>query len=154
VVNEDIINRREDNRSRPKYRRRHGYFTGDGKIAKIGADILKSAKSKDSGKIKIIELAGMIIVPGLIDMHTHLREPGLEYKETIASGAAAAVAGGFTSIACMPNTNPINDNRSITEFIKRKAAEAALANVYPIGAISKDSAGSQLRNSGISKKRA
>jgi dihydroorotase len=116
----------------------------DGKIVRIGTDILKSAKSKDSGKIKIIELAGMIIVPGLIDMHTHLREPGLEYKETIASGTAAAVAGGFTSIACMPNTNPINDNRSITEFIKRKAVEASLANVYPIGAISKDSVGSQL----------
>jgi dihydroorotase len=116
----------------------------DGKIAKIGADISKSAKSRDSEKINIIELAGMIVVPGLIDMHTHLREPGLEYKETIASGAAAAVAGGFTSIACMPNTNPINDNRSITEFIKRKAVEAALANVYPIGAISNGSAGSQL----------
>jgi dihydroorotase len=77
-------------------------------------------------------------------MHTHLREPGFEYKETIASGTAAAVAGGFTSVACMPNSSPINDNRSITEFIKRKAAEAALANVYPIGAISKDSSGSQL----------
>jgi dihydroorotase len=77
-------------------------------------------------------------------MHTHLREPGFEYKETIASGSAAAVAGGFTSIACMPNTNPINDNRSITEFIRRKATEAALANVYPIGAISRESAGSKL----------
>jgi dihydroorotase len=77
-------------------------------------------------------------------MHTHLREPGFEYKETIASGASAAVAGGFTSIACMPNTSPINDNRSITEFIRRKATEAALANVYPVGAISKKSEGSQL----------
>ena len=76
----------------------------DGKIAKIGVDISKYAKSKVSEKIKIIDLAGMIVVPGLIDMHTHLREPGLEYKETIASGTAAAVAGGFTSIACMPNT--------------------------------------------------
>ena len=116
----------------------------NGKIAKIGSDLLKSAKAKDSGKVKIIELAGMIVTPGLIDMHTHLREPGFEYKETVASGAAAAVAGGFTSIACMPNTSPVNDNRSITEFIRRKAAEADLANVYPIGAISKDSSGSQL----------
>ena len=116
----------------------------NGKIAKIGSDLLKSAKSKDSEKVKIIELAGMILTPGLIDMHTHLREPGFEYKETVASGAAAAVAGGFTSIACMPNTSPVNDNRSITEFIRRKATEAALANVYPIGAISKDSSGSQL----------
>jgi dihydroorotase len=120
-------------------------FLEDGKIAKKGANLSKSLKSKDSEKTtKIIDLAGMILVPGLIDMHTHLREPGFEYKETIASGSAAAVAGGFTSIACMPNTNPINDNRSITEFIKRKAAETALVNVYPIGAISMDSAGSKL----------
>jgi dihydroorotase len=116
----------------------------NGKIAKIGSDLLKSVKSRDSEKVKIIELAGMILTPGLIDMHTHLREPGFEYKETIASGSAAAVAGGFTSVACMPNSSPINDNRSITEFIKRKAVEAALANIYPIGAISKNSEGSQL----------
>ena len=71
------------------------------------AQIFQSQQNpKIQEKSKIIELAGMIVVPGLIDMHTHLREPGLEYKETIASGAAAAVAGGFTSIACMPNTNP------------------------------------------------
>jgi dihydroorotase len=120
-------------------------FLKDGKIARIGTNLAKSTKSKDSEEItKIIDLAGMILVPGLIDMHTHLREPGFEYKETIASGAAAAVAGGFTSIACMPNTSPINDNRSITEFIRRKATEAALANVFPIGAISKKSEGSQL----------
>ena len=72
-------------------------FVEDGKIANIGTDLFKIVKIKDSEKItKIIDLAGMIIVPGLIDIHTHLREPGLEYKETIASGAAAAVAGGFT----------------------------------------------------------
>jgi dihydroorotase len=120
-------------------------FLEDGKISKIGTNLSKSTKSKDSEKItKIIDLTGMIIVPGLIDMHTHLREPGFEYKETIASGAGAAVAGGFTSIACMPNTSPVNDNRSITEFIRRKATETALANVYPIGAISRNSEGSQL----------
>jgi dihydroorotase len=116
----------------------------NGKITQIAPELAKSLNPKDKGKLKTIDLASMIIVPGLIDMHTHLREPGLEYKETIASGAAAAVAGGFTSVACMPNSSPINDNRSITEFIKRKAAEASLANIYPIGAISKDSAGSQL----------
>ncbi|MRR17497.1 MAG: dihydroorotase [Deltaproteobacteria bacterium] len=93
---------------------------------------------------KVIDLAGMTLTPGLIDMHVHLREPGMEYKETIATGAAAAVAGGFTTIACMPNTEPVNDNRSVTEFIRRKAAEAGLANVFPIGAISVDSEGRQL----------
>ncbi len=120
-------------------------FLENGKIAKVGTNLAKATKSKDSEKItKVIDLSGMILVPGLIDMHTHLREPGYEYKETIASGTAAAVAGGFTSIACMPNSNPINDNRSITEFIRRKAGEAALANVYPVGAISKNSEGVQL----------
>jgi dihydroorotase len=116
----------------------------NGKIAKTGVDLLQSVKSKDAAKIKVLKLDGMVLTPGLIDMHTHLREPGLEYKETVASGAKAAVVGGFTSVACMPNTDPVNDNRSITEFIKRKAVEADLANVYPIGAISKDSAGQQL----------
>ncbi len=116
----------------------------DGKIIKTGHDLIKPAKSRDTGKIKIIKLDGLLLTPGLIDIHTHLREPGMEYKETIASGSKAAVVGGFTSIACMPNTDPVNDNRSITEFIKRKAAEADLANVYPIGAISKSSAGTQL----------
>jgi dihydroorotase len=116
----------------------------DGKIAKTGADLLKSEKSRDAFTTNIIKLSGMIVTPGLIDMHTHLREPGLEYKETVASGAEAAVCGGFTSIACMPNTDPVNDNRSITEFIKRKALEANLANVYPIGAISRSSEGKQL----------
>jgi dihydroorotase len=116
----------------------------NGKVAKIGTGLLAAAKIKDTGKTKIIDLPGMIISPGLIDMHTHLREPGQEYKETVASGAEAAVAGGFTSIACMPNTDPVNDNRSITEFVKRKAIEANLANVYPIGAVSKKSAGEQL----------
>jgi len=110
----------------------------DGKIAACEATV------KASPDTKVIDLTGMIIAPGLIDMHTHLREPGLEYKETIATGSAAAVAGGFTSIACMPNTEPVNDNRSITEFIRRKASEANLANVYPIGAISADSEGKKL----------
>ena len=116
----------------------------DGKIADLGKDIIKTDKAKNSTDIKIIDLTGMIVTPGLIDMHTHLREPGFEYKETIATGCTAAVAGGFTSIACMPNTDPINDNRSITEFIRRKASEANMANVYPIGAISLGSKGTQL----------
>lgn len=110
----------------------------DGKI-KSCAPALKAGSD-----VKTINLTGMIVTPGLIDMHVHLREPGLEYKETISTGSAAAVAGGFTSIACMPNTEPVNDNRSVTEFIRRKAAEADLANVYPIAAISLGSEGKQL----------
>jgi dihydroorotase len=110
----------------------------DGKIADCGPSV------KAPPDITVLDLTGLIITPGLIDMHVHLREPGLEYKETIASGCQAAVVGGFTSIACMPNTSPVNDNRSITEFIRRKAAEANLANVYPVGAISMHSEGKQL----------
>src|SRR6266542_2578613 len=80
----------------------------DGKIAKIGKPGSLSADGK-----QVIDAAGKLVVPGLIDMHVHLREPGFEYKETIATGTAAAKAGGFTSICCMPNTNPINDTRSV-----------------------------------------
>ena len=93
----------------------------------------------------IIEVpAGFVVVPGLFDMHVHLREPGQEHKETIATGTAAAVAGGFTAVACMPNTSPINDNAGVTEYILQKAAQAGLARVYPIGAVSKGSNGEQL----------
>ena len=79
--------------------------------------------------------------PGLIDMHVHLREPGQEHKETVATGTAAAVAGGFTAVACMPNTSPVNDNAGVTEYVLKKAAEANLARVYPIGAVSRGQAG-------------
>ncbi|MHB8091012.1 MAG: dihydroorotase [Syntrophales bacterium] len=95
-------------------------------------------------ELDVIDISGKILVPGLIDMHTHLREPGDEYKETIASGSEAAAAGGFTSIACMPNTHPVNDNRSTTEFILKRAAECGLVNVYPIAAISLKSEGAIL----------
>jgi len=88
--------------------------------------------------------AGCVITPGLFDMHVHLREPGQEHKETVATGVAAAVAGGFTAVACMPNTSPINDNAGVTEYILQKAAHAGLARVYPIGAVSKGSNGDQL----------
>ena len=85
-----------------------------------------------------------VIVPGLIDMHVHLREPGQEHKETIATGTASAVAGGFTAVACMPNTSPVNDNAGVTQFMLRKATEAGLARVYPIGAVTRGSQGEQL----------
>jgi dihydroorotase len=109
------------------------------KLAKPGSMTLEGAQ--------VIDAAGKIVVPGLIDMHVHLREPGFEYKETIASGAEAARAGGFTSVCCMPNTNPVNDNRSITEFILSQARNAA-AHVYPIGAITKGSKGEELAEMG------
>jgi dihydroorotase len=88
--------------------------------------------------------SGFIVAPGLIDMHVHLREPGQEHKETVATGTAAAVAGGFTAVACMPNTSPVNDNAGVTEYILKKAAEANLARVYPIGAVSHGQQGEQL----------
>ncbi len=88
--------------------------------------------------------AGLLICPGLIDMHVHLREPGQEHKETVATGVASAVAGGFTAVACMPNTSPVNDNAGVTEYILTKAAEANLARVYPIGAVSRGQKGEQL----------
>jgi dihydroorotase len=88
--------------------------------------------------------SGFLVCPGLIDMHVHLREPGQEHKETIATGAAAAVAGGFTAVACMPNTVPVNDNAGVTGFILARAAAANLARVYPIGAVSRGQNGEQL----------
>lgn len=93
---------------------------------------------------QIFDASGLIVAPGFIDLHVHLREPGEEYKETIASGAAAALAGGFTSICAMPNTRPVNDNASVTRFIIDKAREAGLARVYPIGAITRESKGEEL----------
>jgi dihydroorotase len=110
----------------------------DGRVARVGKDL-------PAGGARVLEVPkGAVIVPGLIDMHVHLREPGQEHKETIASGAASAVAGGFTAVACMPNTDPVNDNAGITGYIMKKAAEAALARVYPIGAVSMGSKGEQL----------
>ena len=93
------------------------------------------------------DLQGKWVVPGLIDMHVHLREPGEEYKETIASGTRAAAAGGFTAVACMPNTKPVNDTAAVTRFILEQAAQGS-ARVYPVGAISKGSGGTGLAEYG------
>ncbi len=112
----------------------------DGKIVKV-ARRLTPARKKGA---TVLELPGLVIYPGLIDMHTHLREPGYEYKETIATGSEAAAAGGFTAVACMPNTNPVNDNRSVTEYILRKAGEKNLVHVYPVAAITMNSQGKSL----------
>ena len=96
----------------------------------------------------MIDAAGLIVCPGFVDMHTHLREPGYEYKETIQTGTIAAAAGGFTSIACMANTNPVNDNASVTRYILKKAAEEGVVNIFPVGAISKGLHGETLADIG------
>lgn len=101
--------------------------------------------------VEVFDASGLIVAPGFIDMHVHLREPGQEHKETIASGCAAAVAGGWTSVCPMPNTNPVNDNAAITRYMIEQAERAGLANVFPIGAITKSSDGCELAEMGEMK---
>lgn len=117
-------------------------WVSEGRVVDPGAAIPAHARC--------FELAGKWLVPGLIDMHVHLREPGHEYKETIESGTSAAAAGGFTAVACMPNTRPVNDNAAVTRFILEKAAGCA-ARVYPVGAISRESKGEHLAEYGEMK---
>jgi dihydroorotase len=118
------------------------------RIARVASDLPADGTT-------VVEIPdGLVICPGFIDMHVHLREPGQEHKETVATGTASAVAGGFTAVACMPNTNPVNDNANVTMYILGKAREANLARVYPIGAVSRGSNGelladiADLRNAG------
>jgi dihydroorotase len=109
------------------------------RIARVGRDLATNAG------VTVVDVpSGLVVCPGLIDMHVHLREPGQEHKETVATGTAAAVAGGFTAVACMPNTSPVNDNAGVTAYILQKAAAAGLARVYPIGAVSRGQDGEQL----------
>ncbi len=116
----------------------HDVLIDGDRIAAVGRDLPVDGAS-------VIDIPeGLVVCPGFIDMHVHLREPGQEHKETVASGTASAVAGGFTAVACMPNTTPVNDNANVTAYILSKAAEANLARVYPIGAVSRESKGELL----------
>lgn len=103
----------------------------DGRIVEI---VKPGTGPKD---VETYDASGLFVAPGLVDIHTHLREPGYEYKETIASGTRAAAAGGVTSVVCMANTNPVNDNENVTNYIKNKAKKEGVVNVYPVGAVTK-----------------
>ena len=124
----------------------------DGKVAEIG-EVL-SGESQSSGassvgeEVEVLEAAGLVVTPGLIDMHVHLREPGFEYKETVRTGLLAAAAGGFTGVASMANTLPVNDNASVTEHILSQARCHPYSRVHPIGAITKGMAGEELAEMG------
>jgi dihydroorotase len=109
----------------------------DGVVAEIGEHL-------EAGDAAVVDAAGAVVAPGFIDMHVHLREPGQTHKETIATGCAAAVAGGFTAVACMPNTEPALDSPALIAEVARLAAETGLARVYPIGAITRGRAGHEL----------
>ncbi len=114
----------------------------DGRVARIDGRI-----DAPAGAV-IVDASGLIVAPGFIDMHVHLREPGHEYKETVRTGTLSAAAGGFTAVACMANTEPVNDNRSVTEHILSEARKHGFARVHPIGAISKGMKGEELSEVG------
>ena len=118
----------------------------DGRLTEIGAHLQISAEWQAA--VPEIDLGGKWIVPGLLDMHVHLREPGEEYKETIATGTASATGGGFVAVACMPNTHPVNDCAAVTEFIIERARAQGSCRVFPVGAISRGLAGENLAEFG------
>ena len=112
----------------------------DGRIERVGRKIDRA----DGADLDVIDAEGLIVTPGLIDMHVHLREPGFEHKETIATGTRAAEAGGFTSVASMANTDPVSDSPDVIEYVKMRAKESGSANVFPLGSITKGLAGEEL----------
>jgi dihydroorotase len=116
----------------------------DGRVAGMGAGL-------DFANSEVYDASGLVVAPGFLDIHVHLREPGIEHAETIETGARAAAAGGFTSICCMPNTVPVNDNATVTSYIVDRARKFAVTNVFPIGAITKGSAGEELSAIGSMK---
>ena len=113
----------------------------DGRIEAAGVQV-------DATGAEVIDATGLIVAPGFIDIHVHLREPGFEHAETIASGARAAAAGGFTTVCCMPNTKPVNDSATVTSYIIETARQHAPVEVFPIGAITKGSAGEEMASIG------
>ena len=128
----------------------------DGKIDSIGRGLAEARRPSPSianpsgspSEVEIIDCSGLVVSPGFIDVHCHLREPGREEVETIATGAAAAAAGGFTAVCAMPNTDPVTDNQAAVGFVARQAQRAAMARVYPIGAISLGQNGESLAEFG------
>ena len=116
----------------------------DGVVARVGAGLAGGV----GREVRVVDVRGMWVVPGLIDLHCHLREPGQEYKEDIETGTRAAAAGGFTAVCAMPNTHPPNDTRAVTELVVRRAREVGAVRVYPVGAISKGLAGEALAEMG------
>src|SRR5215211_675269 len=119
-----------------KLERKADLLIRDGKIAAIGTNLGKADRA--------IDATGCYVTPGLIDVHVHFREPGDEEEETIASGTRSAVAGGFTTVCCMPNTSPTNDDRTVTELIVRRALEVGACKVRPIGAVTRGLEGKAL----------